>query len=134
MKIVEMSRQETSNENGTFSSIKINKQLFGVTLEPSSRDNKPNESCIPAGQYIAKRVQSPAHGDTFRVQNVVDRSYINFHSGAIKKHTLGCIMLGESVYKLRGARALKNSGKTFKKFMEIMGDDQEFHLTITEDY
>lgn len=135
MKTVEILRRETSNEDGTFGVLSINKKIFCLTLEPPWRDNKKSISCIPAGTYIAKRIMSPSHGDTFRVMNVPNRQYINFHPGNLMEHTEGCILLGESVVKLKSVdRGIANSGKTFKDFMTLMENEQEFNLIIKEFY
>jgi hypothetical protein len=132
MKIVELIRLEDDSE-GTFGVLKINKEVFCVTLEPPDRLNKREKSCIPAQQYICNRYKSHAFGKTFIVENVPNRSGILFHAGNTKKDTAGCIILAQHFGKLRGFRAVLNSGKTFEEFMELMKDDQ-FHLTIKEAY
>ena len=53
-----------------------------------------------------------------------------FHSGNVEDHTRGCILLGQYPAKLMGERAVLNSGTTFKKFMALMGNTQEFILQI----
>lgn len=133
--IVEMLRRETSKKWGTIGVISINKEIAGFTLEPPDEENKPNISSIPAGQYICKKRDSPAHGITFTVQDVTDRTFINFHPVWIDDDTEGCIGIGSSVVKLKsGDRAMVNSGKTFASFMEKLQKVDEFHLTITEVY
>lgn len=132
--VVEILRRESSLF-GTFGVLSINKRIFCLTLEPPWRMNQRNISCIPAGQYEAIRIDSPSHGDTFRVQDVPNRAYINFHPGYTVTDTEGCILLGESVIKLKAAqRQLANSGKTFEQFMLAMQDSTRLHLTITEAY
>lgn len=135
MKNAEIIRLETSKENGSLGSMRIDKILFCNTLEPPDEENKSNISSIPTGQYICRRYSSTKYPDTWEVTSVTDRTHILFHAGNIVKHTSGCIILGSSVAKL-GAheRAVINSGRTFKKFKDIMKDEDVFHLTITEHY
>ena len=134
MKVIEIVRLEESAE-GTFGILKINKEVFSFTLELPDRENEASRSSIPAQQYIVKRIQSPKHGDTFRVFGVPGRTYINFHPATFVTELEGCIALGETIKKLKdGRRATVNSGDTFRHFMKEMGDDTEFHLTISEMY
>ena len=132
MNIVELIRLEDSNE-GVFGVLKINKEVFCVTLEPPDCLNAVEKSCIPAQQYICGRYQSPTYGETFIVENVPNRSGILFHPGNTRRDTAGCIIIAEHFGKIRGFRAILNSGKTFREFMETMKDDK-FHLTIKEVY
>jgi len=134
MKIVEIIRLEENFSYGTFGVLRINKEVFCVTLEPPDMLNLKNQSCIPAQQYIARKTFSPTYGKTFGVTNVPGRSHILFHPGNVEKDTQGCILLGEHFGKLRKDRAILNSGKTFERFMRILGVDDEFHLTILERY
>lgn len=132
--IVELIRLEENFKYGTFGVLKINKQVFCVTLEPPDQENQPNISSIPAQQYICQRVDTPKHGITFEVMNVPGRTSVLFHSGCIVDHTEGCILTAEHYGKLKGDRAVLNSGNTFKLFMAEMEGVEAFHLTIIETY
>ena len=133
MKIVELIRLETSIQ-GTIGILRINKTVFCFTLEPADRENETNISSIPVGQYLCKPYSSERHGQTFIVTDVYGRSYILFHAGNVVDHTSGCILVGSSQGKLKGARAVLNSGATFKRFAETVGVNNTFHLTISENY
>jgi len=133
VKIVELIRLEEA-DCGTIGALKVNKQVFCVTLEPEDYENAPDISSIPAQQYTCQRVVSPRFGETFEVLNVPARSDILFHSLNIVSETKGCIGLGEHIGKLRGNRAILNSGQTFKRFMQEMEGEERFHLTIKEEY
>lgn len=133
MKVVELIRLEET-EQGTFGVLKIDKRVFCVTLEPSDEENASNISSIPAQQYMCERVYSPKYGETFEIRNVPERTHVLFHAGNIAKHTKGCVLLGEYFGKLKGDRAVLNSGNTFKFFMEEMKDEGLFHLTVKEEY
>jgi len=133
MKIVELIRLE-EGEQGVIGALKIDKEVFCWTLEPSDRLNKSNESCIPIQQYICKRIISPKFGETFTITNVPNRTNILFHKGNTEDDTLGCLLLGQTVGKLRGQRAILNSGRSFDDFMLTMAGEQVFHLTIKTEY
>lgn len=134
MIIAELIRLEESFEFGTFGILKLNKNVFCCTLEPPDKQNQAFISSIPAQQYQCQKVDSPTFGNTFQILNVPGRSSVLFHAGNIMDHTKGCIILGQYFGKLRGNRAVLNSGTTFKRFMQILQEEQKFHLTIKEVY
>jgi hypothetical protein len=73
------------------------------------------------------------YGETFEVCNVFNRTSILFHVGNILQHTEGCILLGEHHGKLYShERAVLNSGNTFNRFMELLNDINEFHISVIE--
>lgn len=134
-KVVELIRIEENEIYGTFGVLRINKEAFCVTLEPADHENASNISSIPSQQYICSRVNSPKYGNTFEVLNVPGRSHVLFHAGNTKDHTKGCILLAQYYDKLKGDRAVLNSGRTFEIFNErIMNGIATFHLTIKEEY
>lgn len=133
MKIVEIVRLEEGSE-GTFGVLKIDKQVFCVTLERPDRLNVSDISSIPEGQYICKKTTSPKYGECFEVMNVQNRTHVLFHAGNVVNHTRGCILLAQYFGKLKGNRAVLNSGNTMKEFMTIMCNETEFHLTIKNSY
>ncbi|MHA1224093.1 MAG: DUF5675 family protein [Candidatus Heimdallarchaeaceae archaeon] len=132
--IVELIRLEENFQYGTFGVIKINKQVFCICLEPADLENRRNVSSIPVQQYICERYSSVKYTDTFQVMNVPDRDLILWHPGNLIKHTEGCILVAQHYGKLRGNRAVLNSGKTFAMFMKLMEGTNKFHLTIQEYY
>lgn len=132
--IIEIIRLEENDTDGTFGILRINKSVFCATLEPPDRFNAVSTSCIPAQQYLCDRYSSAKFPDTFIVRNVPGRSAILFHAGNTVKNTQGCILLGETIVKLRGDRGIKNSGATFLGFMAEMSGQLGFHLTIYQQY
>lgn len=131
--IMELLRLETSTD-GTLGALKIDKKVFCATMEPPDKENKSSISSIPAGQYICERVMSPKYGNTFEITGVTDRTHVLFHSGNVADHTKGCVLLGKTWGKLGEDRAILNSGDTFTKFLKVLHDKNEFHLTISEVY
>ena len=132
--IVELIRLEEHFKHGTFGVLKINKQVFCVTLEPSDEENKKNISSIPAQQYQCIRINSHRYGETFKICGVPGRTNVLFHPGNLIRDTQGCILLAQYFGKLYGNRAVLNSGNTFNIFMAHMKDQAGFHLTVNEIY
>ena len=108
-------------------------------LEPPDRDNKPNLSCIPAGEYDVKVRYSAKYGIVYWVTDVEGRTWILIHSGnfggdrlkGLKTHTYGCLLLGLMRGVLTGQRAVLNSRIAISRFMKYMGC-RPFKLTIVE--
>ena len=118
------------SEDGVFGVLTLNGHTVCLTLERPWLDNKPDISCIPPDIYLCKRVDSPAHGDTFKILNVPARSDILFHVGNKVDESSGCILLGSEYGELEDQRAVLSSGKAFSKFMTLMEGVDAFPLQI----
>ena len=132
--VLDIIRLEENVTYGTFGMFRIQKELFCNTLEPPDLENLVNKSSIPAQQYECIRVISPTFGETFQIMDVPGRTDVLFHPGNRVLNTEGCVLLAEKLRKLKGDRAILNSGVTFKRFMEIMEGYHEAILTIYECY
>lgn len=105
---------------------------FAVTLERPWLDNQPEVSCIPAGQYDCRKVQSPKFGETFEVANVPGRSAILFHKGNVDTDSHGCILIGEAFNPVLGKPGITQSGEGFAEFISLLRMTDKFPLTIVE--
>jgi len=134
--IVSIVRLEEDFTFGTFGMLLIDGSIFCATLEPPDLLNKVGRSCIPAKSYeIARYFSTKFHKELYRVQNVPGRIGIVIHAGNTVNDTAGCILLGETVQKLKGPnRAIKNSGKTLEAFMTAMNKYSKAKLIIREMY
>lgn len=132
--ILELIRLEESEAYGTFGVLRIDKEVFCVTLEPADKLNAPFVSSIPCQQYTCSRYNSPKYGETFIVDKVPNRSNVLFHAGNTIDDTAGCILLAQHFGKLVGDRAVLNSGLTFDTFMSKMSGVMQTKLTIYEVY
>jgi len=109
------------------------------TLELPWRNNQPNISCIPSGEYEVQIRISNKYGRIYWVRNVKNRTYILLHSGnyggdkkkGFKTHVMGCILLGKRSGFLGGQVAVLNSRVAVRQFMEFMEYDK-FKLKIQE--
>ena len=136
-RIVRLKRIASSEERGTFGVLLDDQEPFCVTLEPplilqGDCKTTPRISCIPAGVYVASRVDSPRFGDTFEVKDVErgHRTHILFHKGNATKDTLGCLLLAEGF----GTAGIERSTQGYNEFMERLKDCDHFILQITEEY
>lgn len=105
---------------------------FAVTCEEAWRDNKPNISCIPEGEYTCIKWQSPKFGWTYQVTGVPGRSLILFHKGNTTEDTEGCVLVAESFERFGKAVGVAQSAKGFEEFLRRLGDVSKFRLLVTE--
>ena len=123
---------EGTEAGGTLGALILDDEVFCCTLEDPDLDNQVNVSCIPEGVYLCKRVKSPRFGDTFEITKVPGRTHILFHAGNTQEDTHGCVLLGRFWGKLRGDRAILNSGGSFRDFIKATEGVSEFWLLIDD--
>ena len=129
--IPELKRIEESKD-GIIGILLIDKEIQCFIFENRNRQNKSNISCIPAGTYLCRRIESPKFNETFEVCDVPDRSGILFHQGNTVDDTYGCLLPGRRAGYLYGKRAVLESGRAFVDLMEKTLNVDEFKLVITE--
>lgn len=114
-------------KDGALGSMVLLGELFCTTLEPDSGDAVKNQ--IPAGVYLCRRFHGSRWPNTFEIL-VPGHSAVLFHAGNTESDSQMCVLLGQYPGKLnfggRHARAVLNSGVTFKRFLEILKDQEEF--------
>lgn len=133
-----------STEQGTFGLLLLEGKYWH-SLELPDRDNQPNISCIPNGEYIVQTRYSPSFKKRlYHVKHVPNRSFILIHganfagdkSKGWQSHLQGCITLG----KKRGTTINKFGKKqkcvfqsqiAINEFMAYL-DNQDFTLHIIE--
>ncbi len=108
----------------------ISGKLFCFSMELPDRENKPNISCIPEGEYTCTFRKSPTHGGCYHIENVKGRSGVLIHSANLPRQLLGCIALGSSIGILEGQKAVLNSKATVKSLEDVMGR-KTFRLIIS---
>lgn len=90
--------REVYTDKSVIGSLSINGEVFCSTLELPWKDNKKNESCIPAGRYDVRLrlARESASRDYLHliIKDVPDRKFILFHRGNSAKDTKGCILVG----------------------------------------
>ena len=113
-----------------FGVLTLDGAIVCLTLERPDLDNRQNVSCIPTGVYVCRRNDSPKFGESFKFMNVPARSDILLHVGNTVDDSTGCVLLGSEYGELEGKRAVLESGKAFKKFMERMDGVDFFPMQI----
>ena len=103
--------------------------FVAYTLERPWHQNAHRVSCIPAGQYVAKRHQSPKFGECFEVTGVPDRDDILFHAGNTAADSLGCILLGTVVIS---KTMIGQSRLAVQAFMAREAGEDSFPLTVID--
>lgn len=101
-----------------------------VTLELPWFANQHDISCIPDRKYKISRFKSPTHGEVFKVNDVPNRSDIEFHIGNSSKDTKGCILVGMG-FNQGSFPAIIDSATGFSWFMNHLEgiDSADFSIT-----
>ena len=120
------------SSRGTFGVLRDGAVPFAVTMELPWTDNTPNESCIPSGRYICRRIRSPKFGDTFEVTRVPNRTAILWHAGNTLEDTRGCIMVGEEFSGTYDHPMIVSSQRGFGEFMALLNGQNAFNLDIIQ--
>jgi Family of unknown function (DUF5675) len=130
-----------SNDGATTGELTAGDRLF-FTIEQPWRNNAPMTSCVPAGMYFLVPYNSPTHGPTWCLRNVVlgvmgcdvltsaqiavgMRNMIEIHSANWAEQLEGCIALG-----LEGQPMLDPMTGTVEPAVENSRDAVEELLTI----
>jgi uncharacterized protein DUF5675 len=130
-----------SGDQGTFSSLLLDKKHFCYFAELPWRENQRGISCIPAGTYRCSLVDSPRFGRVYELKDVPARSHILIHAGnyagdkalGFKSNSEGCLLPGSATGELAGQQAVTASRYSLKQLMdELFGED--FMLTIKDCY
>ena len=83
------------------------------TCELPWLNNAPDTSCIPTGTYTCIPHNSPAHPNTWELQNVPGRNEVLIHNGnAAEQDSKGCILVGSTFGEIAGFPAVLNSVTT----------------------
>ena len=101
------------------------------TLELPLLDNATDISCIyPADGYKGYKHFSAKNGDVIAIDNVMDRTNIQIHSGNYTSQIRGCILVGDSIKFLNDDLIpdVTNSKRTLRKLLSILPDN--FNIQI----
>lgn len=100
------------------------------TLELPWRGNQANKSCIPAGNYTARKIVSPHNGEVILIEDVEGRTHIQIHAGNFTRQILGCVLVGDGIKHLDGDGIpdVTNSGRTLAALMAAL--PETFTITV----
>lgn len=130
-----------STDSGTFGTLSVEGNDFTcVSLELPWKDDQPNISCIPLGNYSCSWRWSQSHGrDIYHVDGVSGRTNVEIHSANAIFELLGCICLGQEQCIFPPGtwpnidvpvKGIQHSKQTVAAFEELM-QQQPFNLLIT---
>lgn len=138
MKILTIKRTHHYLTDGIFGTLDIERMPFCQTLELPWRDNKPDVSSIPPGEYLCNQILSPKRGcQVFELQNVPNRSSVEVHWGNSIYDIEGCILVGRAF----GIVETKDNGEVlgvqeskiiFNILMAKLKNDPQIKLVIAE--
>ena len=130
-----------STESGTFGFLAFPAEgISFYTAELPWRDNRPEESCIPAGTY---QVTWDTAGDVvgYLLQGVPGRGEIQIHVGTwagdrrkgLRSDSKGCILLGLSRLVIQGQPAIGRSRLAIQQLHAFLAG-KPWILTIVDGY
>lgn len=93
------------------------------TLEQPWRDNEPDRSCIPEGTYLVKRDKTGRH-QWFAVQNVPNRTFIEWHVANYVSQLEGCTSFGMS--RASDNESVNRSQDALEYLLSYLGDEDFF--------
>ena len=102
------------------------------SLELPYLNNQRRVSCIPLGNYVAKKHISPKFGECLWIQDVENRSEILIHSGNYHTQILGCILIGLDLADINkdGYLDVTSSRIAISKLMELLEGQYEINVEI----
>lgn len=105
-----------------------NKHVLTLSsLELPWRNNLPNISCIPEGEYKCKPYSSAKYNNVYEVTGVMNRSYILIHIGNFTTDTRGCILVGLGAHC--NPSMVEKSTRAMNALRAVIGDSS-FTLNI----
>jgi len=116
-----MIRLEKSSQ-GFIGVLLLDSVIFCFTLEL-------DDTFLKQGSYHCERFHGTKWPNTFEIE-VPGHTAVFFHAGNTEADTRGCILLGATTGKLKGDRAVLNSGDTFKKFLAVTKNMNNFSLFV----
>lgn len=114
----------SSDRFGTRGVLVWDGQVLCHTFELPWRDNLPEKSCIPPGEYAVIKSSSEKFAQSFYVKNVPFRSGILIHPGNSINDTRGCILPGLDCVR----SGVLNSRQAMDRLYEFLPND--FILTV----
>jgi hypothetical protein len=124
-------------QDGIFGTLEteLGKQL-AITLEHAYADLQGWSPKLPDGDFVCVRGthrldHSSGPFETFQIIGVPGHTGILFHIGNFNFDSDGCVLLGENIVQMSGARAISSSKITFQKFMDFQSDVDEFSLNVS---
>lgn len=129
---IRLRRVYQSPTDGMFGMLQVNAMPVGWSLEPPWRNNRKNESCIPAGAYWVETYNSSRFGKTYVVLGVEGRTGILFHPGNTYQDTDGCIMPGSKIGYVGSVMGVLESRSAFARLFSLLAGGSTYYLTIEE--
>lgn len=109
-----------------------NKSFSFATLEPPSRNNEKNISCIKSGKYPISKRYSQKYGWHWIINNVPNRDLILIHVGNFPKDTKGCILIGTGFEDIDNDSRPEviNSKQALKDFNELLKNEKNLEIEV----
>ena len=131
-------RRSSSTDQGTTGILTCD-DFFCFIKELPWRDNIPQKSCIPVGDYVVAYGRSPKFGLCYHVIDVPNRGSILIHAGnyvgntdkGLKTHSHGCLLPAKKLGIMAGQEAGLMSGIALHE-LETFFNKNPFVLEIRD--
>jgi len=146
---ISIQRLKESNQEETVSKVYINDEFYCYGIEQPWADNKPYESCIPAGSYMLLPFQSSKYGSTYHFHNPhlgvtkfkdTSSSYLGhnryaclIHSANWARQLQGCLGLGMELVKGKDEYMVTRSRDQVNDFIAKMANEKNIQVIITNE-
>jgi len=100
------------------------------TVERPWFNNVPNLSCIPEGEYLFKLDSFKGKYENFRIIDPPrGRSDIEMHAGVHYRHSMGCILTGQSIHfdNTTGLFKLYESRRSIRDLVQLFKTHNGVH-------
>lgn len=119
-----------STPEGTFGVLYLDTRPVCVTCELPWKNNRKDESCIPAGRYRCVPHNGPRFSNTWEVTGVPKRDAIVLHAANTIKELRGCVAPGMEFGELNGLPAVLRSQAAMIKLRSLL--PKEFWLSVID--
>lgn len=119
-------KRVSEDDQGTHGKLWLGSKFLCYTEELPWKDNEADVSCIPLGTYTCTKHDTPAHPNTWQVNDVPNRSNVLIHNGNTMADTEGCILVG----MITTAKGVYSSVVALNYLRTVLEDT--FTLTITK--
>ena len=129
---VELMTVDSGAHKGTISALIVDDTVCCWALELPWKDNHPNISCVPTGEYeLRLEWSSKFNRELYELKGVSGRSECKFHIANRLHEIQGCISPGIMVRKIDNEYSVAQSTAAFNKFMMMMKGREKDLLIIS---
>ena len=129
MRKATLTRYETGPE-GTYGRLVTDNGYECYIMELPWKDNHKDESCVMAGDYECKKVDSPRFGSVYGLKDANNRTEVRIHAANWPRQLKGCLAPGRAVGLVMGTKGVMSSRDALNGLEADLDAPGPFLLTI----